>query len=234
MIHQFRDKKQIERRKIFTQNVIIFGVILILSAVGLLSWPSQIFHYIGNVIWKSEIVMTDSLYDSNYIFRTKKVITKENHNLIEEISNIRLTMTDYQILKNEVVELKEILGRSPSKNNLILGNILTKPNHSLYDTIIIDIGEDMGIKESDRVYADGNIPIGSVNKVYNNTSLVSLYTNPARINNWAFLATSSAGACLLVLVNNCVNRIWFPLICLVKCYCIVSADPLGGMVTIGP
>ena len=33
--------------------------------------------------------------------KLKASLTKENHNLIEEISNIRLTMIDYQILKDE-------------------------------------------------------------------------------------------------------------------------------------
>ena len=57
---------------------------------------------------------------------------------------------------------------------------MTKPNHSPYDTIIIDIGNNVGIKEGDTVYANGNIPIGNINKVYDKTSLVTLYTNPGQ------------------------------------------------------
>ncbi len=180
MIHQFQDKKQIVRRKKIIKNVIGFAIFFVLAIVGVLSWSGKIFHSLGRPIWKSEKLATDGLYNVNYLFRTKSAITKENHNLIEENSNIRLTMIDYQILKNEVNDLKEILGRTPVDDNFILGNILTKPNHSPYDTIVIDIGEDKGIKELDEVYADGNIPIGSISKVYNKTSLVSLYTNPGQ------------------------------------------------------
>lgn len=180
MIHQFQDKKQIIRRKKIIKNVIGFGIFFILAILGVLSWSGKIFHAIGRPIWESEKLATDSFYNVNYLFRTKAAITKENHNLIEENSNIRLTMIDYQILKNEVNRLKEILGRTPTEDNFILANILTKPNHSPYDTVVIDIGEDMGIKEMDQVYADGNIPIGNISKVYNKTSLVSLYTNPGQ------------------------------------------------------
>jgi hypothetical protein len=61
-----------------------------------------------------------------------------------------------------------------------LANILTKPNHSPYDTIIIDIGKSIGIREGDLVYANGNIPVGFIGKVYDKTALVTLYTNPGQ------------------------------------------------------
>jgi cell shape-determining protein MreC len=89
-------------------------------------------------------------------------------------------MVDYQILKKENTDLKETLGRLQESDNFILGNILTKPNHSPYDTIIIDIGEKSGIREGDLVYSNGNVPIGNISKIYTKTSLVSLYSNPGQ------------------------------------------------------
>lgn len=180
MIHQFQDKKQILKRKKQIRNLIGFVVFLILSAVGFLSWTGQIFNFIGRPIWKIEKITTDSLYNFNYFFRTKASISNENHNLIQEVSDLRLSMIDYQIIKKENDQLKELLGRLPDKNNFILGNILTKPNHSPYDTVIIDIGYDNGINEGDQVYVNGNIPIGVIGKVYNKTSLITLYTNPSQ------------------------------------------------------
>lgn len=180
MIHQFRDKKQIEKRKKIIRNIIGFGLFFVLSVLGFLSWTGQIFNFVGRPVWKTENFVNTGLYNMNYLIRTKASISNENHNLIEEVSSLRLTMTDYQILKNEVDQLKEILGRIPDKNNFILSNILTKPNHSPYDTVIIDVGNNDGIKEGDLVYVDGNIPIGNIGKVYNKTSLVTLYTNPGQ------------------------------------------------------
>jgi len=179
MIHQFLDKKQIIKRKKTIRNIIGFGIFFILCVVGILSWTGQIFNFMGRPIWKTENFITQGIYNINYLFRTKSSISKENHNLIEEISSLRITMIDYQILKGEVDQLKELLGRLPEKNNFILGNILTKPNHSPYDTLIIDVGNN-DIKEGNLVYAVGNIPIGKVGKVYDKTSLITLYSNPGQ------------------------------------------------------
>lgn len=180
MIHQFRDKKQIGKRKKIIQNIIGFGVFFILAVTGVLSWSGHIFNFVGRPVWEAEKSTTSFFYNINYLFRTKASLSKENHNLIEENLGIRLSMVDYQILKNDLDELKRIMGRIPDVDNFILGNILTKPNHSPYDTIIIDIGGDNEIKEGNQVYANGNIPIGNISKVYDRTSLVTLYTNPGQ------------------------------------------------------
>lgn len=180
MMYQFRDKKQITRKKKIIRNAIGFGIFFVLACVGILSWTGQFFNYVGRPIWQAERFIANNLYNSNYLFRSKGAISKENHNLIEEISNIRLTMIDYQILKNENNQLKELLGRIEVKKDFILGNILTKPNHSPYDTIVIDIGISNGVKEGNKVFADGNIPIGFISKVYDNTALITLYTNPSQ------------------------------------------------------
>lgn len=180
MIHQFQDKKQIIKRKKIIRNIIGFGIFFILFIVGFFTWTGKIFNYVGRPIWGVEKFVTDGMYNINYLFRTKASITKENHNLIQENADIKLAMIDYQILKNEVDQLKETLGRIPESNNFILGNILAKPNHSPYDTIIIDIGNNVKIQEGDQVFVNGNIPVGNISKVYDTTSLVSLYSNPGQ------------------------------------------------------
>ncbi|MFA6251435.1 MAG: rod shape-determining protein MreC [Candidatus Paceibacterota bacterium] len=180
MTHQFRDKKQIERKKKIIRNVIGFGVFFVLAITGVLSWSGHIFNFVGRPVWEAEKSTTSFFYNINYLFRTKASITKENHNLIEENMWIRLSMADYQVLKNDLDELKKVMGRIPDVENFILGNILTKPNHSPYDTLIIDIGGSNDIREGNSVYANGNIPIGNISKVYDKTSLVSLYTNPGQ------------------------------------------------------
>ena len=181
MIHQFRDKKQIEERKKVTRNIIGFGALIILVSVGILTWTGKIFNFIGRPVWEAERTINNGLYNMNYLVRTKASISNENHNLIDEIASLRSRMIDHQILEDENNQLKEILGRMPVKDNFVLGNILTKPNHSPYDTVVIDIGSNLGIKEGDMVYADGNIPIGNISKVYEKTSLVVLYTNPGQV-----------------------------------------------------
>lgn len=180
MIQQFRDKKQIERKRKITRNAIGFIVFIFISTFGFWAWFGEPLSEVGNPIWKAEKFFSNGFYNLNYFFRTKSSITNENHNLIDEISYLRLSMSDYQILKNENIELKELLGKVGENNDFVLGNILSKPNRSPYDTLIIDAGTNAGIKEGDVVYANGVSPIGSVGKVYDKTSLISLYTNPGQ------------------------------------------------------
>lgn len=90
-------------------------------------------------------------------------------------------MIDYQVLKSENEQLKELLGRISPKYNFTLANILAKPNSSPYDTIIIDVGSNLDITEGLQVFADGNMPIGEIGKVYENSSLVMLYSNPGQV-----------------------------------------------------
>ena len=84
-----------------------------------------------------------------------------------------------QIFKEENILLKELLGRQISDlDTAILAVVLTRPSVSLYDTFVIDIGEDFGVKDGDRVLVSGDIFIGTVDEVHGNTSIVKLFSSP--------------------------------------------------------
>lgn len=180
MMHQFLDKKQIVRRKKIIKNVIIFGTFFVLVILGIFSLTGQLFNFIGRPILETKQSIINGFTDIGYLFNTKEYLLNENRRLTEENSGIRLQMIDYQILKDENIDLKEMLGRNNLEDNFILGNILTKPSSSPYDTIIIDIGENDGVEINNVVYVNGDIPVGSITKLYEKTSLVSLFTNPGQ------------------------------------------------------
>ena len=76
--------------------------------------------------------------------------------------------------------LQEILGRGAqgsASHKMILAAILAKPNQSLYDTLLIDAGSKEGIKIGENVFALGNIPIGRVDVVYDDSAKVVLFSN---------------------------------------------------------
>lgn len=179
MIHQFRDKKQIQRKKVIFKNGIAFAVLLVLVSLGLLGFLGKVFTSIGNPIWGAEGFITKTFSNTTDSLRTKKSVLKENEELIALNNKLMTSMIDYRIIKNENNNLRELLSRTDRPSEYILGIILTKPNNSPYDTVIIDIGIQDGIKEGSRVYAEGNIPLGLVSKVYENTSLITLYSNPS-------------------------------------------------------
>ncbi|MCX6753806.1 MAG: hypothetical protein NTV03_01990 [Candidatus Nomurabacteria bacterium] len=181
MIHQFRDKKEIVKKRRMIKNLIFLSIFLLLAVLGVFGFSSNLLHFIGRPIWKIETSVKNNLINIGYVARTKASVYKENQNLLSENVDLKNSLVDYQVLKNENISLKESFGRVPTKMDMILANILTKPSYSPYDTLIIDIGADDKIAAGDKVYSNVTTPIGEINTVYKNTSLVVLYSSPGTI-----------------------------------------------------
>lgn len=182
MIHQFRDKKQIERKRKIIKNTFFLIIFLLVASLGFFASTGKIFHFIGRPIWQTEKKVDQTLKDNKYLIRTKASVYKDNEGLLADNHDLKASMIDYNILKEENLSLKELFGRKPTSKDLVLSNILTKPNYSPYDTIIIDTGSDVGVNVGNIVYANSSTltPIGEISMVYSNTSLVTLYTNPGQ------------------------------------------------------
>lgn len=183
MIHQFRDKKQINQRKKIIKIIIIFIIFLILAFSGIMKSFSHLFNFIGKPAWEVKKTTSEDVNNLSYLTRTKSSLLKENEQLIQENSDLKILMVDYQILKDENEKLKELLGNINVKSDFILAGILVKPNQSPYDTLIIDVGQNNGVSVGSKVYVGGIVPVGEIKETYSKTSLVELYSNPNKITN---------------------------------------------------
>jgi cell shape-determining protein MreC len=170
--------------------------IILLFVSGFVAWSGGFFHRIGLPLWIAKKNVTEIVTDSSYLVRTKANVFRENQNLIKENEGLKIKMVDHELIVQENTELKELLGRVPVKNSFVLGVILAKPNQSPYDTVVIDAGVDEGLREGEKVFVDGEVPIGTISKVYNGTSLVTLYSNPRQTTE-AILEGSNATVSLL-------------------------------------
>jgi len=175
---QYLDKKQIRKRKNIFRNMIGFGLFFVVSILGLWGILGGPLTFMVRPIWKIEKMIVSGFNNMGYFFNTRASLYENNSKLKEDNFNIKLSMVDYEILKQENLELKRILNRLPENREFILASILTKPNQSLYDTLIIDVGEKDGIREGNLIYANGETPIGKISKIYKSTSLAVLFSNP--------------------------------------------------------
>ena len=116
--------------------------------------------------------------DLGAYFHSKKILRQDNEYMKFQLSEEANRMSNYNTLLSENEKLKEILNRIGEKRNLILASILAKPNHSLYDTLIIDVGSKQGIIAGQKVFALGDIPIGYIAEIYPGSSKVVLFSNP--------------------------------------------------------
>lgn len=137
--------------------------------------------FIAKPFWITNINIQNKINENEYVFYKKSTVFQKSIELNEENTNLKNKMLDYEILENENLELKELLGRISPENKFVLASILTKPNFSPYDTITIDVGVNDGIKIGDKVFASAVTPIGEIDTVFQNTSLVVLYSNPGKV-----------------------------------------------------
>ena len=170
--------RKLKRKKIFSSVFLIFILIVffyfrsgIFNKISILN--SKVFY---------PILATGKYFQDNVssiyaYFSFKKSLIKENENLKSELLVNNALMLNYNTILSENADLKEILNRKNEKKNMVLSAVLLKPNQSLYDTLIIDVGVKNNIKEGDYVFAYGNIPIGRVATVYDNFSKVVLFSS---------------------------------------------------------
>ena len=113
-----------------------------------------------------------------YFFKSKQSLFDENNDLKNKLNEASAKVSSFETILNENKELKESMGRANIETEFILGVIISKPINSLYDTLLIDAGENDGVQVGKDVFAFGNIPIGKISEVYDKTSKVLLFSSP--------------------------------------------------------
>jgi cell shape-determining protein MreC len=140
-------------------------------------------------------------------FKSPPELLAENENLKLELDNAEVRLKTIQAVENENAELKSFFGRndgaiststnatsfnfitlqkimsSSKRNKRVLAPVLVHPPASAYDEFIIDGGSDMSFAVGDKVYASGNVLIGSISDVLAQTSKVTLLSSPGNIIN---------------------------------------------------
>jgi cell shape-determining protein MreC len=170
--------KKIQRKKIFRITLgVVFLIIFIYFRNGIFNG----FSYVSQLIFRPVLIIGQSVGEKfgslGSYFVSKNSLSIENENLRNQISESGADRANYVSVVDENNKLKEILGRKDLKVNMILSAILFKPNQSLYDTLVIDVGITEGIKIGNMVFALGNVPIGRVDFVYENSSKIILFSN---------------------------------------------------------
>lgn len=170
--------KKIKEKKFFKIAVTIV-VFLALFYFRLNIWNS--FSYATHAIFRPVLVFGNNIGDKlssiKSYFYFKKSLFLENENLKSQIKESEADRANYISVVAENESLKEILGRKKEKIPMVLSAILSKPNQSPYDTLVIDAGTDEGLKIGNIVFALGDIPVGRIAEVYTNSSKVILFTN---------------------------------------------------------
>ncbi|GMQ95483.1 MAG: hypothetical protein BMS9Abin13_599 [Patescibacteria group bacterium] len=170
-----RESARFKKRLLLTVVFVVLLYILLLTPVfGVIS---KGVGYVAVPAWKAGDRARDVWQQAQMFFAAKNALIAENRRLKKDIYTTSFKLLDRNLLFEENLELKEILGREAFPQTT-LAAVLAGPGRSLYDTLIIDVGENMGVQKGDRVLHEGSVVIGEVSEVYPTSSKVKLFSSP--------------------------------------------------------
>jgi cell shape-determining protein MreC len=158
--------------------VIFFLCFLIYFRIQILNGLSSFVHFIFRPVLLLGNNVKGGFSNADIVLNSKKLLFLENETLKLELKENKAAVFGYNSILDENLKLKEILGRIPGNKNMILASILAKPNRSPYDTLIIDVGKNEGVFVGQRIFAEGNVPIGEVRETFPHSSKVALFSSP--------------------------------------------------------
>jgi len=181
-MNYLQDRKTKKKNLSYILIAILICVVLLFLKLGIFSGFSYGVHLIFRPILVFGGKVREKIRNVSSYFAFKNSLQAENENLQSKLSLDEARMSNYNSIQAENDSLKEILGRLPAQAGtgekpMILSAILSKPNQSPYDTLIIDAGSSEGIKSGDVVFAQGSVPIGAIAETYMNSSKVVLFSN---------------------------------------------------------
>ncbi|MEK7575386.1 MAG: rod shape-determining protein MreC [Patescibacteria group bacterium] len=140
---------------------------------------NESLYRVAQPLWGARDYIKEKSASLISVFAYKERLMKENLSLLNKLAEADNTLLDLDEYKKENIELKKLLGRV-SYEKRILAVVLAKPNRSLYDSLVIDVGEKDGVAVGDPVLSGGFI-IGEVREVSTDNSKVTLNSAPGEI-----------------------------------------------------
>lgn len=170
--------KKTKRKKYLNITLVVFVlIILFYFRSGIFNGLSYVMEGVSRPVLIAGNNIGEKLRGLGSYFVSKNSLYLQNQKLQMQVKENDARMSNYDSVVAENAGLKEILGRMNSKASMTLAAILSKPNQSIYDTLIVDAGTEQGIKEGNIVFALGNVPISRVDTVYSNSSKVVLFSS---------------------------------------------------------
>ncbi len=170
--------RKVKRKKFFNIALLLVLVIIFFYfRSGIFSGLSYTSHKIFRPVLVVGSNIGGKIKSAGSFFTSKSSLYREIEDLRLSLNENEREIANYDSVLAENSSLKEVLGRKNEKTAMVLGAILSKPNLSPYDTLVIDVGNDKGLLKGDLVFALGNVPIGRVAEVLASSSKVVLFSS---------------------------------------------------------
>ncbi len=154
------------------------ALILILVSIFIPTALPAALHALGRPLWqgsaRAELAVSNA---SSLLLRSKGSLIEENQALREKIATQELQLASFTLLRQESDALKALWGRRPDRQ-VTIASVLARPNLSLYDTVIVDAGTEEGILVGKKVFTEGDMLVGTIDRMYAHSAVVKLFSTP--------------------------------------------------------
>jgi cell shape-determining protein MreC len=170
-------KKERATRNIIIWIVFLGLIIFLLSRPAISNSLKSLASKIGIPFWKGHVLVIDAGVGAQSVFTSKSALIRERDALQNQIATLQAQLAEKDATIALDTEIKNIVDKRGA-HDFIIAAILSKPNRSIYDTLVIDLGEKDGVKFGAKVFGAGIVPLGTISEVFASTSTVKLYSNP--------------------------------------------------------
>jgi cell shape-determining protein MreC len=189
----FRQERMVkeQRQKIYGALFLIL-IILVLGRGPVLGAIGRLGHLVGLPFWHSANIVENAGGSVEGMTRTRAALIEENTALQEQIELSDLQSKAYEAVLAENEHLKELMGRS-TKEKTVLARVLSRPPFEVYDTFVIDVGMHDGVALGALVYGKGSFVIGTISRVMDRSSVVTLASAPGETRTVMVAESSGSG-----------------------------------------
>ncbi len=187
---QLRDK----RHHLLPLAALALAVVLFVFKVPMPSFLSDAAQYVGAPVWGAQERMTGFVRDTKTLFADKHLLAEQNTALTEELATMRRENFLVRMYMEENAQLRELLGRAEEAGGKIPTSIIHSEVWAPYDTLIVDAGSRLGVREGMLVVSAEGVALGSVVRARSSRSVVALLSAPGKETNVVIHGTSTTHA----------------------------------------
>lgn len=171
MMTYIEKSKRQNKARWFYLAVFILPILFVSTNYLYPSFYAKIFVYVAKPFWRLDYAYQNGAFDGN------DKLLAENLSLRKELEELKIKQGTLSFIESENKQLKAGFGIA-SSSKFIVASVLEKPSFIPYDIFIVDAGKVEGVSTSSIIYAPGELPIGKVVEVYDNTSKAVLFSSP--------------------------------------------------------
>lgn len=108
----------------------------------------------------------------------KAIIFAKNKQLEEQVASYEAARIELDQVKQENQLLRTELNYTPTDRSMVTAQIIGKPNHSIFNSMVIDAGAKQGVQVGQLVVAHSALGVGQVVAVSDTTATVELFGAP--------------------------------------------------------